>query len=64
MSFMTSRVHLIAPLPLFDPLLAYATLVVEGDDPLGQARRVVDDEADARIKLARMPLNFDAPGAA
>jgi hypothetical protein len=39
-------------------LLACAALVVEGDDPLGRARRVGDDEADARIKLVRMPLDF------
>ena len=43
---------------LFDPLLACAALVVEGDDPLGRARQVGDDEADERIKLARMPLDL------
>jgi len=45
-------------LALFDPLLACAALVVEDDDPLGRARQVGDDEADTRIKLARMPLDF------
>lgn len=45
-------------LALFDPLLARAALVVEGDDILGAPRHVGDDEADARIKLARMPLDL------
>src|ERR1700704_1511530 len=39
-------------------LLRRAALVVECDDPLGRARQVGDDEADARIKLARVPLDF------
>jgi hypothetical protein len=30
----------------------------KGDDPLGRAREVGDDKADARIKLALMPLDF------
>ena len=34
-----SRVHLIAPLTLFDPLLSGAALVVEGDDSLGRTFR-------------------------
>jgi hypothetical protein len=33
-------------------------LVVEGDNPIGRARQVGDDEADARIKFARMPLDL------
>src|SRR5262249_43088857 len=41
-----------------DPLLACTARVVKGDDPLGRARQVGDDKADARIKLARMPLDF------
>ena len=45
-------------LALFDPLLACAALVVEGDDRLGRARQVGDLEADARIKLVRVPLDF------
>jgi hypothetical protein len=32
--------------------------VVESDDPVGRARQVGDDEADARNKLARMPLDL------
>src|SRR6202040_2397588 len=43
---------------LFDPLFACAALVVEGDNPVDRARQVGDDEADARIKLARMPLDL------
>jgi hypothetical protein len=54
---MTNRVHLIAP-ALLDPLLARPALVVEGDDPLGWARQIGDNEADARNKLGRMPLDF------
>ena len=53
-----SRVHLIAPLPYFNPLLGCPALVVEGHDALGWPRQVGDDEADPRIKLARMPLDF------
>src|SRR5665811_1376710 len=41
-----------------DPLLARPALVVEGDDPLGRSRQIGDDEADARIKLARVPLDL------
>ena len=44
--------------PSNESTLACAALVVEGDDPLGRARQVGDDEADARIKLARMPLDL------
>ena len=51
-----NRVHLIAPLPSLTPLLRRAALIVEGDNPLSRARQVGDDEADARNKLARMPL--------
>ena len=50
-------------LAFFDLLLACTSRVV--NDPLGRARQVGDDKADARIKLARMPLDFgDSPGAA
>src|SRR3954454_25371389 len=45
-------------LAFLDPLLARAALVVEGDDTLGGTAHVGDDEADARNKLARMPLDF------
>lgn len=45
-------------LALFDPLLARAALVIEGDDIRGAPRHVDDDEPDARIKLARMPLDL------
>jgi hypothetical protein len=53
-----SRVHFDCALAFLDPLLAFAALVVEGDDPLGRARQVGDDKADARIKLAGMPFDF------
>jgi hypothetical protein len=43
---------------LLDPLLSCAALVVEGDDPLGRPRQVGHDEADARVKLARMPFDL------
>jgi hypothetical protein len=39
-------------------LLARSTLVVKGDDILGAPHHVGNDEADARIKLPRMPLNL------
>jgi hypothetical protein len=39
-------------------LLARAALVVKGDDVLGGPRHVRDDEADARIKFARMPFDL------
>jgi hypothetical protein len=39
-------------------LLAGAALVVEGHHALGRPRQVGDDEADPRIKLAWMPLDF------
>jgi D-threo-aldose 1-dehydrogenase len=47
----------------FDVLLAGAAVVVEGDDALGRPRQVGDDETDARIKLAGVPLDLghDAP---
>src|SRR5262249_4419876 len=45
-------------LSLFDPLLCCAAPVVESDDPLGRPRQVGNDEADARVQLARMPLDF------
>ena len=48
----------------FDPLLRGAALVVEGDDALDRPRQIGDDEADARAKLARMPLHlrYHTPG--
>ena len=45
-------------LAFLDPLFACAALVVEGDHPLGRARQVGDDEANARTKLAGMPLDL------
>src|SRR5262245_2388676 len=45
-------------LAFFEPLLASAALVVEGDDPLRRPCHVGDDEADTRIKLSGMPLDF------
>jgi hypothetical protein len=44
-------------LALLDPLLASAAFVVESDDIFG-GTRVGDDEADARIRIVRMPLEF------
>src|SRR5256884_5220907 len=43
---------------LLDPLLARPALVVESNDALGRAAHVRHDEADARIKFARVPLDF------
>ena len=45
-------------LALLDPLFASAAFVVESHDVPGGPRHVGDDEADARIKLARMPLHL------
>ncbi len=45
-------------LALFDPLLARAALIVEGDDILGRPRHVRDDKADARIEFARTPFDL------
>ena len=45
-------------LAFLDPLFARPALIVEGDDPVGRARQVGDDETDARIKLAGMPFDF------
>src|SRR5262249_25678805 len=45
-------------LAFLDPLFARPALIVEGDDPLGWAGHVGDDETDARIKLAVMPFDF------
>src|SRR5271165_3768200 len=53
-----SRVHLIAFLPSLMYLLAGAALVVEGDDALGRPCQVGDNKADARVQLARMPLDL------
>ena len=32
-------------------------MVIEGDETLRRPRQIGDDEADARIKLTRMPLD-------
>jgi hypothetical protein len=40
------------------PLLAGAALVVEGHHALARPRQIGDDEADPRVKLAWMPLDF------
>jgi len=45
-------------LALLDPLLRSAALIVEGHHVLGRFPHVGDDEPDARIKLARVPLDF------
>jgi hypothetical protein len=46
-------------LAFFDPVLRRAALVVEGDDALGWTCQVGHDEADARIKLARLDFRYD-----
>jgi hypothetical protein len=45
-------------LAFLDPLFRRATLIVEGDDPFGGAAQVGDDEADAGIQFAVMPLDL------
>src|SRR4249919_1052456 len=45
-------------LAFLDVLLARAALIVEGNDALGRARQIANDKADARVQLARMPLNL------
>jgi hypothetical protein len=45
-------------LTFLDPLLRRSALVVEGVDGLGWTHQVGDDEADLRIKLACIPLDF------
>ena len=45
-------------LAFLDPLLRRAALVVKGDDALSWPRQVGHDEADARVKLTRMPLDL------
>src|SRR5580704_14672594 len=45
-------------LAFLDPLLGRAALIVEGHDPLGRARQVGHDEADAGVEFARMPLDL------
>jgi hypothetical protein len=44
-------------LALFDELLTGAAVVVEGDGALRRTRQVGYDDADARIKLAGVPLD-------
>src|SRR5262249_10741337 len=45
-------------LPLLDVLLGRATSVVEGDHLPGWATQVRHDEADARVQLTGVPLDF------
>jgi hypothetical protein len=45
-------------LAFLDPLFRCAALVVEGDDPLGRPGQIDDDEADAPVHRARMPLDL------
>jgi hypothetical protein len=45
-------------LALFDPLLAGAAVVVEGDDALGRSRQIGNDKADTRVKLTGVPLDL------
>jgi hypothetical protein len=45
-------------LSLFDPLLACAAMVVEGYHAFGRPRRISHDEANARAKLTRVPLDL------
>jgi hypothetical protein len=42
-------------LAFLNPLLTRPSFVVEGDDILGPARHVGDDETDAWLKFSRMP---------
>jgi len=39
-------------------LLCSAALVIEGNDALGRTCQIGDDEADARVQLARMPFDL------
>jgi len=48
----------VGPFAFLDPLLGRAALIVERHDPLGWARQVRHDEADAGIEFARMPLDL------
>jgi hypothetical protein len=45
-------------LPLLDVLLRSAALVVEGDDTVRGPGQVSDDETDAGIQFAGMPLDL------
>ena len=45
-------------LAFLDPLVRSAAVIVGSDDPLGWSCQVGDDEADARVQLARMPLDI------
>jgi hypothetical protein len=45
-------------LALFDPLLAGAVPVVEGDNVFRRSRQVGDDAADAGIEFTGMPLDL------
>src|SRR5271170_7195756 len=45
-------------LAFLDPLLRSAAVIVESDDALGWSCQVGHDEADARVQLARMPLDL------
>jgi hypothetical protein len=51
-------------LAFLDPLLRRAALVVEGDETPGRPDKVGNNKADARVQLARMPLDLsrDPPG--
>ena len=45
-------------LAFLDPLFGRAAPIVERDNALSRAAQVGDDESDARIQLARMPLDL------
>ena len=45
-------------LSFFDPLLACPALIIERDNALGRPRQIGNDEADARVQLARMPFDL------
>ncbi len=51
-------------LAFLDMLLRRASSIVELRHPLGRSRQVGDDEADARVQLARMPLDLGHHSAA
>jgi hypothetical protein len=52
------RVPFDRALSFFNPLLRRAVPIVEGRHALGRPGQIGDDEADPRIKLSGVPLDF------